>query len=149
MLKILSKYVLPALCLLALAMYAPQANASIQDFSCGGSPTTCTGTVSSSGGNYSTTGIGGLTTGPAWYLGGTSQVSYGFDLAFNTLAGTASLSDVSGGGSFSLNGTIVAGSVSHSGTYVAFEVNWTGEGQAAASLVSFDTSNGNAAISVD
>jgi PEP-CTERM motif len=123
MVRIFSKYVLPALCLLTLAMYAPQANAAIQDFSCGGA--VCSGTVTVSGGNYSTTGIGNLTTPGPWVLGGPSQVGDDFTLVFNTGTGAVSLSDTT----LTLTGLIAPGSVQvltgSAGDTVSFNVNWT------------------------
>jgi PEP-CTERM motif len=151
MVRIFGKYVLAALCLLAVAMWAPQANASVQDFACAGAG--CTGTVTASGGNYSTTGIGGLTTSAPWVLGGASQVGDDFTLAFNTGTGAVSLSDTA----LTLTGSIVAGSVQvltgHSGDTVGFDVDWTTPagltGQGSVGFLFTQGNVANAADSVD
>ncbi|MFZ0638470.1 MAG: PEP-CTERM sorting domain-containing protein [Candidatus Acidiferrales bacterium] len=153
MVRILSKYVLPALCLLALAMYAPQANAAVQDFSCGAG--VCTGAVTISGGGtvYSSSGIGGLMASSPWVLGGTSQAGDAFTLAFNTGTGTISMTDTT----VTLTGTIVAGSVGvikgSSGDTVGFNVDWTSPsgltGQGSVGFLFSSAGVKNAADSVD
>lgn len=94
MFRTFSKFALPTLCLLALALYAPQAKASQQDFGCIGTAQ-CGGTVTNlGGGNYSSSNIM-LTTSSPWVLpvGTSADASETFTLAFNTAAGTISLSD--------------------------------------------------------
>src|ERR1700730_8113234 len=88
--------------LLALPLLAPAAHAdSFVDFSCGGSA--CTGTVTNSGGTYSTTGIGGLqqsTTGGPDFLTGA------FNLIFNTSTNAISLTGNAAAGNDTLLGKI-------------------------------------------
>lgn len=135
------KCVLPALCLLALA-FAPQAKASEQDFSCGGSSTfACSGKVNvqSSGGlvtSASTNGITGFASSSPWVLGGTSQVGDDFTLSFNTKSGNIELSD----GSFTLTGTITsfAGVANHGAGALSLTVDWNSPGAAGSGSVDFN-----------
>jgi PEP-CTERM motif len=109
--------------LLALPLLAPAAHAdSFVDFSCGGSA--CTGTVTSSGGNFSTTGIGGLqqtTTGGPDFLTGA------FNLIFNTSTGAISLTGNAAAGNDTLLGTLtsVSSMTNGSATLLALATNWT------------------------
>lgn len=144
MVRILSRYLLPALAVLALAVYAPQAKASQQDFSCGGSSTfACSGkiNVTISGGlvtSASTTssGVTGFATGAPWAFGGTSQVGDNFTLSFNTSTGNISLSD----SSFTLTGMITSfvGAGSHGAGALSLTVNWNAPGAAGSGSVDFD-----------
>lgn len=135
------KYVLPALCLLALA-FAPQAQASEQDFSCGGSSSyTCSGriNVSTSGGSISsasTSGITGFGTASPWVLGGSSQVGDSFTLSFSTNTGNIELTD----GSFTLTGRITnfAGVASNGAGAISLVVDWNSPGAAGAGSVDFN-----------
>jgi hypothetical protein len=109
--------------LLALPLLAPAAHAdSFVDFSCGGSA--CTGTVTNSGGTYSTTGIGGLqqsTTGGADFLTGA------FNLIFNTSTNAISLTGNAAAGNDTLLGKIsnVSSMTGVSATLLAITTNWT------------------------
>jgi hypothetical protein len=120
---VLKALLLASTTLLALPLLAPAAHAdSFVDFSCGGSA--CTGTVTSSGGNYSTTGINGLqqsTTGGPDYLTGA------FDLIFNTGTGAVSLTGNAAAGSDTLLGKITNFTTTTSGsaTLLAIATNWT------------------------
>jgi hypothetical protein len=140
------KYVLPALCLLALA-FAPQAKASEQDFSCGGSSTyACSGNINvrSNHGvvtSASTNGITGFATSSPWVLGGTSQVGDDFTLSFSTKTGNIELSD----GSFKLTGTITsfAGVASDGAGALSLVVDWNSPGATGSGSVDFNyDSNG-------
>ncbi|MGB6484432.1 MAG: PEP-CTERM sorting domain-containing protein [Candidatus Acidiferrales bacterium] len=136
------KYVLPALCLLALTIYAPQAKASEQDFSCGGSSTyACNGkiNVKTSGGlitSASTTGIKGFATGNPWVLGGTSQVGDDFTLSFNTKTGNIELAD----STFTLTGTITgfAGVTNKGSGALSLDVDWNSPGASGSGSVDFN-----------
>lgn len=93
MVRTVTKYLLPTLCLLALAIYAPQAKASEQDFGCI-QANVCNGTVTTSGGNYASTGIT-VMTGAPWVLpvGDGDEANENFTLAFDTSTKMISISD--------------------------------------------------------
>lgn len=147
MVRTVAKYVLPTLCLLALAVYAPQAKAAQQDFGCVGA-SACNGSVSASGGVYSSTGFTVTTAGP-WVLnqGDSDEASDSFVLAFNTSTGNISITD-STDADATINGMIVPGSlvVTKGGgnTLLTFNVAWTGYGPLSGQLetVHFVISNG-------
>ncbi|MFZ0414102.1 MAG: PEP-CTERM sorting domain-containing protein [Candidatus Acidiferrales bacterium] len=153
MIRMFGKFVLPALCLLAVAMFAPQAQAQ-QDFGCIG-VTSCGGNVTVSGGNYSATTIQLLSSTP-WILpvGDGDEAGETFTLAFDTAAKTISLTDTDG--DVSITGTILSftatavGSMSNPETQLILDVNWNIPGFASGngSFVSFDV-KGGAAFSVD
>lgn len=91
MVRVISRVILVATCVLALAAFTQQANASGTDFSCGSG--TCTGTVTASGGNYTDSGIN-VVAGPwALPLGDFDEGGETFALNFNTAAGTITLDD--------------------------------------------------------
>lgn len=127
MVRTVTKYLLPTLCLLALAIYAPQAKASDQDFGCIGI-TVCNGTITSSGGNYASTGIT-VTTSGSWVLpmGDSDEVGENFTLAFNTATKSISIADTD---DVSFTGTItsftaaVSGSGSSEKTLITANVLW-------------------------
>lgn len=153
MVRILSKYLLPALCLLALAVYAPQANASSQDFGCIGA-SSCNGTVTKvSGGNYMSTSIT-LTTSSPWVLpvGTSSDAGDTFTLAFDTATSAISLSDATTSGVPTLTGTIMNFTAVSGGgnTLITANVDWSVPGFANGALetIHFNISSG-AAYSVD
>lgn len=107
MVRMFAKFALPAAALLAVAMFAPQAKAQ-QDFSCSGI-TACAGTVSASGGNYSTTGITLVASSP-WMLpsvGDGDEAGETFTLAFNTATGSISMTDATDGDA-NFSGTITS-----------------------------------------
>jgi hypothetical protein len=115
---IVKRVLLFAAGILVLPFLAQTAHAdNYVDFACGGS--NCTGAVTQAGGNYSTTGIGGLVQD---VLGGTD---YGdtFNLIFNTSTDAISLS----GNGDTLGGSIVSASPATIGTetLLALTVNWT------------------------
>ncbi|MGC1105170.1 MAG: PEP-CTERM sorting domain-containing protein [Candidatus Acidiferrales bacterium] len=137
------KYILPALCLLALTMYTPQAKASEQDFSCGGSSSfACSGKINvktNSGGSIlsaSTAGIKGFATINPWVLGGTSQVGDDFTLSFNTKTGNIELTD----SSFTLTGTITnfAGGAAGGFGALSLNVDWNSPGAKGSGGVEFN-----------
>lgn len=163
MVRILSKYGLPALCLLAMAMYAPQAKAAVQDFSCSGSG--CSGGVSVTGSgasaNFASTGISGLIASSPWVLGTASQAGDNFTLTFNTanagMADSITLSD----SAVTLTGMIESGTVSNTpvmnkgkivGYTVLFNVLWSSPagfvGQGSVGFI-VNKKTGNPADSVD
>lgn len=133
MVRIIGKYILPALCLLALAMYAPQVKASTIDFQCQASG--CTGSINSSG-------VGsGLTAVSAAY-GSTV-----FNVNFNAGAGTIS---VVGPSSFS--GTFTPTSGASCGTgFVCYDVvvTWSVSGASAPTHFAIQTSAGGTVLSED
>ena len=148
MVRIFSKYVLPVLCLLALAMYAPQAKASEQDFGCIGA-SACNGTVTQTGSNYSSTSIT-LTTSLPWVLpvGTSADASENFTLAFDTSTDTISLADAD----LTITGTIESFSVASGGgaKLITADVSWNvpGYGSGPLETIHFDV-KGGAAYSVD
>jgi hypothetical protein len=112
-----------AACFFALPFAAQRAYAtSYVDFACGGS--SCSGTVTNSGGVYSSTGIGGLVDTVS---GGPDYSTGAFSLAFNTSTDAISLTGNSAAGGDTLLGSIVGASpTSTSGqTLLALTVNWT------------------------
>jgi hypothetical protein len=109
--------------LLALPLLAPAAHAdNFVDFSCGGSA--CTGTVTNSGGTYSTTGIGGLQQSTA---GGPDFLTGAFSLIFNTSTDAVSLTGNAAAGNDTLLGKITNFTTTTSGpaTLLAIATNWT------------------------
>lgn len=139
------KYILPALCLSVLA-FAPQAKASQQDFSCGGSSTFgCSGNINvktNSKGyvtSASASGISGFATGSPWVLGGASQVGDDFTLSFNTKTGNIELTD----GSFTLTGIIdsFGGTASHGSGALSLVVDWNSPGTYGSGSVDFTYDN--------
>jgi PEP-CTERM motif len=127
MVRILVKGLLPALCVLALALYAPQAKAGAADFACsgttqcnGGIVLTVSGFASSSGGitvvanNFNLPGYG-------------SEAGQKFTLAFNvnssTDTGTISISNATATLTGVING-VVAGSIGPN-IDVLLDVQWT------------------------
>lgn len=151
MVKILSRYLLPALAVLALAVYAPQAKASQQDFSCGGSSTfACSGNISVTTGtggvitSASSTGITGFATKGTWDLGGTSQVGDNFTLSFNTSTGNIQLTD----SSFTVTGTITsfAGAAGGGSGALSFVVDWNAPGTYGSGSVDFDYSGSTGSV---
>lgn len=121
MVRTISKIAIAALCLLALAVFTPQAKASGTDFSCGSG--TCTGVVVSSSGNYSGSGIT-LLAGPFNLPVGDGPEEGGenFALAFNTATKTITLTD-STDNDATLTGTITG--FSTSGSALTMDVTWT------------------------
>jgi len=143
--------------LLALPLLAGTARAdSFVDFSCGG--TACTGSVTSSGGNYSTTGIGGLQQSET---GGPDYMTGAFNLVFNTSTNTISLTGNSAAGGDTLSGKITNVSTMTNGSqsFLAITANWTtlpsdfstylnaGSGSSVGSVIYLNSSG--AATSVD
>ncbi len=98
MVRTISKIAMAAVCLLALAVFTQQAKASGADFQC--APGGCTGSVVQSGSNFSSTGITAQSqTSPAFSLPGFDGDEGGelFTVAFNTGAGTLTITDTSDG----------------------------------------------------
>lgn len=93
MVRTISRIAIAGLCLLALAVFTPQAKAGAADFSC--STSTCVGTVVQNGSNYSTTSIT-LAAGSPFTLpvgDGDEAGETSFSVAFDTSAKTISISD--------------------------------------------------------
>jgi hypothetical protein len=151
MVKALSKVALAAVCLLALAVFAQQAKASGADFGCTGS-TACNGTVTVSGGNYSSTSI--TTIAGSFSIPGFDPDENGetFTLAFDTSAGTISLTDATDSDA-TISGTIVSFTTASIQGSVAVDmiVNWSIPGFPAMGLghVGFLLGTSNAVNSVD
>jgi hypothetical protein len=157
MVRMFSKFALPAIALLAVAMFAPQAKAQ-QDFGCIGL-TACAGTVTVSGGNYSTSSIT-VTTSSPWLLpiGDGDEANETFTLAFDTSAGTISITDATDDDA-NFTGTILSftassiGTATQPATELTMDVNWNIPGWAGGngSFVKFDINpaKGNGAFSVD
>lgn len=150
MFRTFSKFALPTLCLLALALYAPQAKASQQDFGCIGT-TACAGTVTNlGGGNYSSSNIM-LTTSAPWNLpvGTSADASETFTLSFNTALGTISLSDSDLTISGMIDGTPTVSSGSGV-TLITANVTWDVPGFTAGPMETIHFNiQGGAAYSVD
>jgi len=125
MVRTISKIAVAALCLLALAVFTPQAKASGADFGCSGLG--CTGTVTVSGSNYSSTGIG--VTAGSFNLPGfdTDEAGEAFTVAFDTSTGTITITDASGDADATLGGTIMNVTVQTQSNSQAlnFDVLWT------------------------
>jgi len=120
---IVKRILVVAASMLVLPFVAQTAHAdSYVDFSCAGS--SCSGAVTQTGSNYSTTGIAGLVqtvSGAPDYGTGT------FDLIFDTSADTISLNGDAGAGGDTLLGSIVGVSPDAPGsqTPLALTVDWT------------------------
>ena len=122
MARTISKIAVAGLCLLALAVFTPQAKATGADFSC--SSNTCVGTIVQNGSNYSTTGVT-LISGSPFNLpvgDGDEAGETSFSLAFDTSAKTITITDSDETGPF-LVGNIT--SFSRSGNAVLLSVMWT------------------------
>ena len=120
MFKAIMHTLLAGICLLAISLFVPRANAGAIDFACGAPATNmCTGTVTMGGGSaFSTSGIG---------LQSNFDGTDVFTSTFSTNSsgvGTISISDADGD---MLSGNIVSTSVSSFGGHetLVFDVNWT------------------------
>ncbi|MHB8539541.1 MAG: PEP-CTERM sorting domain-containing protein [Candidatus Acidiferrales bacterium] len=105
MVRTISKIALGSLCLMVLALYAPQAKATPTDFQCG---IGC-GTIQVSGGTYSSTGISATALSfilPGFTTDGSDEVGEAFSIAFDTSAKTVSITDTTDG-DVVLSGNIV------------------------------------------
>jgi hypothetical protein len=113
---------LAAAMLLAPLLAQPAHADSFVDFACGGSG--CTGTVTNSGGVYSTTGIGGLV---QTVNGGTDFNTGAFNLVFNTSTNAISLTGNSAANNDKLTGSIIGVMpTTNAGlTLLGISVNWT------------------------
>ncbi len=121
MVRTVAKYLLPALCLLALAVYAPQAKAGTIDFGCT-SVTNC-GRVSV-GSLSSPITVSGINIRADGKAGSTLSIT---DLTFasgSVTSGTLSI----GGNGLDLTGTVIGGTESSFGGDTSFllNVNWSG-----------------------
>ncbi|MHB8525012.1 MAG: PEP-CTERM sorting domain-containing protein [Candidatus Acidiferrales bacterium] len=103
MVRTISKIALGSLCLMVLALYAPQAKATPTDFQCG----LACGTVTVNGGNYSSTGITVTALNFALPGFGSDETGQSFSIAFDTSAKTISITDTSDGDA-TLSGNIVS-----------------------------------------
>ncbi|MFI5073239.1 MAG: PEP-CTERM sorting domain-containing protein [Terriglobales bacterium] len=122
MVRTISKIAIAGLCLLALAVFTPQAKAGSADFGCQSSA--CVGTIVQNGSNYSTTSIT-LGAGSPFTLPvgvGDEALDTSFRVAFDTSAKTISISD-SDDPSPLLVGNIT--SFSRIGNAVFLNVSWT------------------------
>lgn len=132
MVRILSKYVLPALCLLALALYAPQAKAGTVDFSCNTSCGSITGGGLSFDGN-----VTGLTS--------TSFGSDVFSATFNTnSSGVGTLTITGVGGTFS--GSVVDTSTHTFAGQEIITLDVMAGGVGSISTVTFEVPNNGACL---
>lgn len=124
MVRNISNLAIAALCLLALAVFTPQAKAGSADFDCSGSA--CVGTVVQNGSNFSTTGIT-LTAGSPFTIpvgDGDEALETTFSVAFDTSTSTISISDSDdNGGKPLLTGTIT--SFSQTGAAILLDVSWS------------------------
>jgi len=118
--KAIMKAILGGVCLLAIFVFVPRANAAALDFACGAPATNmCTGTITMGGGAaVSTSGIG---------LQSNFDGTDAFTSTFNTNSsgvGTISISDADGD---TLSGQIVSTTMSTFGGHetLVFDVNWT------------------------
>ena len=118
----LTRFVVIAAVAVFTSFLAPLVHAdNFVDFSCGGSA--CTGTVTNSGGVYSTTGIGGLVQGVS---GGPDYLVGAFSLVFNTSANTISMTGNAAANNDTLLGSItgMTTTTSAGSTLLALTVNW-------------------------
>jgi hypothetical protein len=126
MVRTISKIAIAGLCLLALAVFTPQAKAGSADFSC--STSTCVGTIALNSGNYSTAGItvvaGAVFTIPVGDGDEAGETS--FSVAFDTSAKTISISDSDDAGNPLLVGNITAWQ--KVGNALLLTVTWTTPG---------------------
>ncbi|MGH9732648.1 MAG: PEP-CTERM sorting domain-containing protein [Candidatus Acidiferrales bacterium] len=120
MFKAIMHTLLAAICLLAVSLFVPRANAGAIDFACGAPATNmCTGTLTMGGGSaVSTSGIG---------LQSNFDGTEAFTSTFSTNSsgvGTISIVDTDGD---MLSGNIVSTSTSSFGGHetLVFDVNWT------------------------
>lgn len=151
MVRTISKLAVAAVCLLALAVFTPQAKASGADFGCSGAG--CTGTVAISGSNFSSTGIG--VTAGSFDLPGfdTDEMNENFIVAFDTSTGVITITDADDTDA-TLTGTISNVGVQNAANSKAlnFDVVWsTPAGFIGIGHVGFliNTANGNTVNSVD
>lgn len=106
MVRTISKIAVAGVCLLALAVFTPQAKASGADFQC--APGGCTGAVVQNGSNFSSTGIAAQAqTLPLFSLPGfdTDESGELFSVAFDTSTKVITITDTSDGDA-TLTGTI-------------------------------------------
>ena len=120
MFKAIMHTLLAGICLLAISLFVPRANAGAIDFACGAPATNmCTGTLTMGGGSaVSTSGIG---------LQSTFDATEVFTSTFSTNSsgiGTISIVDTDGD---MLSGNIVSTTTSSFGGHetLVFDVNWT------------------------
>ena len=126
MVRTISKIAIAGLCLLALAVFTPQAKAGSADFSC--STSTCVGTIAQNGSNYSTTNIS-LVAGSVFTIpvgDGDEAGETSFSLSFDTSAKTISISDSDDSPSLLLVGNITA--FQKIGNALLLTVTWTTPG---------------------
>ena len=124
MVRTISKIAIAAVCLLALAVFTPQAKASGADFGCSGN--NCSGTVAVSGSNYSSTGIG-VTAGSFDIPGfDTDEQGENFIVAFDTSTGVITITDADDADTF-LGGTIsnITIQTAAGSKALNFDVLWT------------------------
>ena len=122
------RVVLAGLGFLLVTLFAQSARADgvYLDFGCSGAGN-CLGSVATSGGNYSTTGIS-LTEGSGFYTGSSSIPSAPFTLVFNTLSpGTITLDGTGAETGENFMGTItaVSATTNFGQTNLMLVVNWT------------------------
>src|SRR5665213_1552351 len=119
----LTKFFVIAAVAIFAGFLAPLVHAdSFVDFSCGGSA--CTGTVTNSGGVYSTTGLGGLVQS----VSGAPDYSTGaFNLVFNTSSAAISMTGNAAANNDKLLGSItgMTTTASAGSTLLSLTVNWT------------------------
>ena len=124
MVRTISKLAVAALCLLALAVFTPQAKANAADFQC---PNTgCTGSIVQSGSNFSSTGIGAQSISFDLVGFDTDESGEMFSIAFDTVAKTITITDTSDDDAM-LTGTISNMTIqSFAGqTAVNFDITYT------------------------
>jgi hypothetical protein len=128
MVKVLSKVALAAVCLLALAVFTPQAKAGSADFGCS-STSQCNGSLTVSGSIISTTGINVVANNFSLPLGDGDELNDAYSLSFtlnaSTLTGTIQITDGTDGDA-DLTGVInSAGAFTFDGNSVlTMDVTW-------------------------
>ncbi|HEV2222248.1 MAG TPA: PEP-CTERM sorting domain-containing protein [Candidatus Acidoferrales bacterium] len=119
MFKAIMHTLLAGICLLAISLFVPRANAGAIDFACGAPATNmCTGTITGGGAAVSTSGIG---------LQSNFDGTDAFTSTFTTnSSGVGSISIVDTDGDM-LSGNIVSTTMSTFGGHetLVFDVNWT------------------------
>ena len=146
MVRTISKIALGSLCLMVLALYAPQAKATPTDFQCG----LACGTVQVSGGNFSSTGItvqalnfnlpGFGNDETCTKTNGACTGGDSFSIAFDTSAKTISITDTSDS-DVTLMGNIVSVQTA-SGEITLNVVFTTPSGFQSAATLHFDLTGG-------
>lgn len=120
--RLVNQFWLPLLCLTALVSFAPAAQAGNVDFTCAGVgslPGQCSGTVIQTNGDFSTSDT------VVWNATGEYASNVAFTLAFDTSAGTISITDGTNTLVGTINGFSSSTNTNAAQTFVQLDVVWT------------------------